>query len=106
MQIIRRWLSFASLMLVSAAVFAQVRESIRATFVGAPVTVAAREANPVRGLPQATFKPRDSGREPPTGASDTIDSGPAAAPDSKLALSKMTPAARRNFMLLFDLGNA
>src|SRR5258706_6142292 len=106
MQIIRRWLSFAALMLVSAAVFAQVRESISVNIVEVPVTVVDREGNPVRGLTQANFKLLDNGKERPIAAFDTIDFGPAAAPDSKLALAKMNPAARRNFMLLFDLGNS
>ncbi len=106
MQINSRWLSFAALMLVSAAVFAQVRESISVNIVEVPVTVVDREGNPVRGLTQANFKLLDNGKERPIAAFDTIDFGPAAAPDSKLALAKMNPAARRNFMLLFDLGNS
>src|SRR5258708_15718518 len=108
MQIIRRWLSFASLMLVSAAVFAQVRESISVNVVEVPVTVVDRDGNSVRGLTQANFKLLDNGKERPIASFDTIDFGAAAAgaPDSKLALAKMNPAGRRNFMLLFDLGNS
>src|SRR5215470_11609528 len=88
MQIKARWLSIAALMLVTA-VSAQVRESISVNVVEVPVTVVDREGNPVRGLTQANFKLLDNGKERPIAAFDTIDFGPAAAPDSKLALAKM-----------------
>ncbi len=107
MQIHSRWLSIAALLLVSAGVVAQVRESISVNVIEVPVTVVDRDGNPVRGLTQANFKLLDNGKERPIVSFDTIDFSPAMAPpDSKLALTKMNPAARRNFMLLFDLGNA
>jgi VWFA-related protein len=100
---------FAFLLLVSTASFAQLKESISVNIVEVPVTVVDSSGNSVRGLTAANFKLLDNGKERPITSFDMVDFGPTGpmAPGApKLALAKMNPAARRNFMLLFDLANA
>ena len=104
-----RSIQLAALVLVCSATFtrAQVKESISVNVVEVPVTVVDNSGNPVRGLTAANFKLLDNGKERAIAAFDTIDFNVATAPEgSKLALSRMNPAARRNFMLLFDLSNS
>jgi VWFA-related protein len=98
----------AFLLLASTASFAQLKESISVNIVEVPVTVVDSSGNPVRGLTAANFKLLDNGKERPISSFDTVDFGPTAtaAAGPKLALAKMNPAARRNFMLLFDLSNS
>jgi VWFA-related protein len=89
-------LSFAAV-----AVYAQVKETVTVSVVEVPVTVVDRAGEPVRGLTAANFKILDDGKERPVTAFDTIDF---ASVESLKATSPMNPAARRNFMLLFDTG--
>jgi VWFA-related protein len=65
-----------------------------------PVTVIGRDGNPVRGLTAANFELYDNGRRTPIASFDTIDFK---SPDYQSPNAAMNPAARRNFMLLFDL---
>lgn len=104
-----RSIQLAALVLACGATFthAQVKESISVNVVEVPVTVVDNSGNPVRGLTAANFKLLDNGKERAIAAFDTIDFNVATAPEgSKLALSRMNPAGRRNFMLLFDLSNS
>jgi VWFA-related protein len=64
------------------------------------VTVVDRDGNPVRGLTPANFRIIDEGRERPVTSFDAVDF---ASLESLSATSPLNPAARRNFMLLFDL---
>src|SRR5258708_15228289 len=96
-----RWFQLAALVLVCVAGFAQVKETITVNVVEVPVTVVDNSGNPVRGLTAANFKVLDNGKERAISSFDTIDFGPAkGAEGSKLALARMNPAARRNFLLL------
>jgi VWFA-related protein len=97
----------AALLLASAGAFAQVKESISVNVIEVPVTVIDSSGNPVRGLTAANFKLLDNGKERAISSFDTIDFSPSTSTESaKTALAKMNPAARRNFMLLFDLSNS
>ena len=84
--------------LCSAAAFAQVKESINVNVVEVPVTVVDASGNAIRGLTQANFKLFDQGKERAITAFDAIDLSV-----KQTALTPVPPAARRNFMLLFDL---
>jgi len=84
--------------LVSAAAFAQMKESINVNIVEVPVTVVDGSGNAVRGLTKANFKLFDQGKERAITAFDAID-----LTVKQTALTPIPPAARRNFMLLFDL---
>ena len=88
------------LSLVAAPLFAQVKETVTVSVVEVPVKVVDRDGNPVRGLTAANFKIVDDGKERPVTSFDTIDF---ASVESLKATSPLNPAARRNFMLLFDL---
>jgi VWFA-related protein len=85
---------------VAVAVFAQVRETVTVSVVEVPVTVVDRAGNPVRGLTAANFKILDDGKERAIASFDSVDFASA---ESMKAISPMNPAARRNFMIVFDL---
>jgi VWFA-related protein len=84
---------------VAVAVYAQVKETVTVSVVEVPLTVVDRAGEPVRGLTAANFKIIDEGKERAVTAFDTIDF---ASVESLKATSPLNPAARRNFMLLFD----
>ena len=84
---------------VAAAVYAQVKETLTVSVVEVPVKVVDRDGNPVRGLTAANFKIVDEGKDRPVTSFDVIDFASA---ESIKATSPLNPAARRNFMLLFD----
>lgn len=88
------------LLLATSAAFAQVKETIDVHLVEVPVTVVDRSGNPVRGLTAANFELFDRGARRPITHFDAIDF--ASAEISKTT-SPLNPAARRNFILLFDL---
>lgn len=87
-------------LLASSAALAQVRETVRVHLVEVPVTVVDRSGNPVRGLTRENFEILDGGKKRPITSFDLIDF---AAPASARAASPLNPAARRSFLLLFDL---
>ena len=83
------------------AVFAQVKETVNVYVVEVPVTVVDSSGNPVRGLTAANFELTDNGQKRAITSFDKIDF---ASTESVSALSPLNPSARRQFMLLFDLG--
>src|SRR5438270_13578291 len=88
------------LLLVAVPVAAQVKESITVSYVEVPVAVVDRSGNPIRGLTQANFEVTDEGKKRDIAGFETIDF---AALENGSAAQMVTPAARRNFLLLFDL---
>ena len=88
-------------LLVAAAAAAQVRENITVNLIEVPVTVVDGRGNPVRGLTKANFEIFDRGKRQTITSFDAIDF---AAKQGVTAISPMNPAARRSFLLLFDLG--
>jgi VWFA-related protein len=92
----------ALLTLVAAVVaLAQVRETVNVNVIEVPVTVVDSSGNPVRGLTAANFELLDQGKRREISSFDKIDFG---AMESVSAISPLNPAARRTFLLLFDLG--
>src|SRR2546430_15940830 len=93
----------ALLTLVAAVVsLAQVRETVNVNVVEVPVTVVDSSGNPVRGLTAANFELTDQGKKRDITSFDKIDFASAEQPAT--AISPLNPAARRSFLVLFDLG--
>jgi VWFA-related protein len=88
------------LLALAAAAAGQVRESVTVNLVEVPVTAVDSSGNAVRGLTAANFELFDQGKKQAITSFDVIDF--ASRDNSPLAL--MNPAARRSFLLLFDLG--
>ena len=92
----------ALLVLVAGVVsLAQVRETVNVNIIEVPVTVVDSSGNPVRGLTKENFELYDQGKKRDITSFDKIDFGSA---ESVSAISPLNPAARRTFLLLFDLG--
>src|SRR3954452_24446179 len=93
----------AALLTTIAAVvaLAQVRETVNVNIIEVPVTVVDSSGNPIRGLTAANFELLDQGKKREITSFDKIDF---AAAESVTAISPLNPAARRTFLLLFDLG--
>jgi VWFA-related protein len=94
------------LLLVAAAAKAQLNERITVSYVEVPVTVVDRSGNAVRGLTKANFEIIDEGTKRPISGFEAVDfaSREAELPNSSaLHLPSVSPAARRNFLLVFDL---
>jgi VWFA-related protein len=96
----RRFIQFSLFAVAVTAAAAPVNETLTVSVVEVPVTVVDGSGNPVRGLTAANFKLLDNGKEREIMSFDTIDF---ASNESMQAVSPMNPAARRNFLLLFDL---
>lgn len=86
--------------LAAAPLFAQVKETVTVSVVEVPVTVVDRDGNPLRGLGAANFEVLDEGKKRTISSFDAIDF---TSKDATRAISPLNPAARRNFMLVFDL---
>jgi VWFA-related protein len=97
----RRFLAVAAASLIALSVSAQSTSTINVHVVELPVSVLDAAGNPVRGLTAANFVLWDEKKKQPITSFDTVDFA-ADAPAS--AISPMNPAARRSFVLLFDLG--
>ena len=97
----KRTLSIIAILAAAIGLFAQVKETVNVYVVEVPVTVVDSNGNPVRGLTAANFELTDNGRKPPITSFDKIDF---ASTESVTAISPLNPSARRQFMLLFDLG--
>lgn len=88
------------LLLVAGTLSAQVKESITVSYVELPVTVVDRSGNPIRGLTAANFEIIDEGKKRAVAGFDTVDF---ASVDSVKNVSALNPAARRNFLIVFDM---
>ena len=88
------------LLLTAGSALAQVKETVNVHLVEVPVTVVDREGSPVRGLTAANFELVDERQKRPITTFDRIDF---ASPQSMKSTSPLNPAARRTFLLLFDL---
>jgi VWFA-related protein len=97
----RRILTVAAASLIALSAFAQSSSTINVHVVELPVSVLDASGNPVRGLTAANFALYDEKKKQPITSFDAVDFA-ADAPAS--AISPMNPAARRSFVLLFDLG--
>jgi VWFA-related protein len=91
----------AVLSLLALAAVAQMRETVNVNVIEVPVTVVDSSGNPIRGLTAANFELLDQGKRREITSFDKIDF---AASEVSSAISPLNPAARRSFLLLFDLG--
>lgn len=89
-----------SILILAAAASAQVKETVNVHLVEVPVIVTGRDGNPVRGLTAANFEILDEGVKRNVTSFDQIDF---ASRESMRTTSALNPAARRSFLLLFDL---
>jgi VWFA-related protein len=89
-----------SLLFVATAALAQSRETINVSVIEVPVTVLDRSGNPVRGLKASNFEIYDGGQKRELSSFDSIDFASA---ESVRSVSPLNPAARRTFMILFDM---
>src|SRR5450755_4083565 len=96
----KRFTAIAAL-LFATSVFAQLRETVNVNVVEVPVSVADSSGKPVRGLTAANFELYDGGKKQTITSFDVIDFG---SKGTVSAISPLNPAARRSFLLLFDLG--
>jgi VWFA-related protein len=92
--------SLAILAFIAASLSAQVRETVTVNVVEVPVTVVDRDGNPIRGLTSANFEILDEGKARAISSFEAIDFS---SRESQKAVAALNPAARRNFMLVFDL---
>jgi VWFA-related protein len=96
-----RPVGLAVLLLLAGSVCAQVTESITVNYVEVPVTVVDGSGHAIRGLTKANFEIFDDGKKRDIGGFEAVDFSARAA--SPQPAPPITPAARRNFLLLFDL---
>src|SRR3954470_21217391 len=98
----RRILAVAAASLIALSVFAQSTSTINVHVIELPVTVLDASGTPVRGLTAANFALYDEKKKQPITSFDAVDFAATDAPAS--AIAPINPAARRSFVLLFDLG--
>src|SRR2546428_6884482 len=93
---------FAAVAVIFAAsvVFGQLKESVTVSVVELPVTVVDRGGNPIKGLTRENFEIIDEGKKREISSLDSIDFSSV---ESMSLASPLNPAARRNFLLVFDL---
>jgi len=96
----KRYLSITTIFLATSA-FAQLKETVNVNVIEVPVSVVDSSGNPVRGLTAANFEVYDGGKKQAITSFDKIDFG---STETANAISPLNPAARRSFLLLFDLG--
>src|ERR1051326_5436718 len=94
------WGAAAPAALAGEGAGAPSRETITVSVIEVPVTVVDRDGAPIRGLTAKNFRILDDGKERAVTSFDSVDF---ASLDSLTATSPLNPAARRSFMLLFDL---
>jgi VWFA-related protein len=96
-----------TLLFVAATASAQVLESITVSYVEVPVTVVDRSGNAVRGLTKANFEITDEGKARTISGFEVADfTSLVNEPPSAAAVPNVpaiSPAARRNFLLVFDM---
>ena len=88
------------LLLIASPAAAQVSQTIDVHLVEVPVTVVDRSGHVLRGLTRENFRLFDHGTERKISSFDAIDFS---AEGTRKGLSPLNPAARRSFLLLFDL---
>lgn len=88
---------FALLLVLAQTAF---QEKVTVSYVEVPVTVVARDGGAVRGLTRANFELYEDGHKRAIESFDAIDF---ASHESMNAVSRLNPASRRNFLILFDL---
>jgi VWFA-related protein len=93
----------AAVTLCATSVFAQLKETVNVNVIEVPVSVVDSSGNPVRGLTAANFEVYDGGKKQIITSFDKIDFG-STETAAATAISPLNPAARRSFLLLFDLG--
>jgi VWFA-related protein len=91
----------AAVALSATSAFAQLKETVNVNVIEVPVSVVDSSGNPVRGLTAANFEVYDAGKKQAITSFDKIDFG---STETANAISPLNPAARRSFLLLFDLG--
>jgi len=91
---------FAAVLFFAASAFAQLRETVNVNVIEVPVSVVDSSGNPVRGLTAANFELYDGGKKQNITSFDKIDF---TSNEAASAISPLNPAARRSFLLLFDL---
>ncbi|MGH9456643.1 MAG: VWA domain-containing protein [Thermoanaerobaculia bacterium] len=95
-------LAVLALVLLPLAASAQVRETVQVNLVEIPVNVVDGDGNPVRGLRAENFAVFDDGERREITHFEEIDLAKISAdPETIIA-----PAARRNFLLVFDLSHS
>lgn len=99
----RKCIVFVLFMLFPLLASAQVQESLTVSTVEVPVTVVGRDGLPVRNLTAANFELFDEGKKRAISGFEAIDFSSPERNGEQGALAPLNPAARRNFMLLFDL---
>jgi len=92
----------ATVALLATSAFAQMKETVNVNVIEVPVSVVDSSGNPVRGLTAANFEVYDGGKKQTITSFDKIDFG--STETATNAISPLNPAARRSFLLLFDLG--
>jgi VWFA-related protein len=75
-------------------------ETVNVHVVEVPVTVVDRAGNPVRGLTRESFEIYDQGKRRDVVSFDAVDF---ASQEQARGISPLNPAARRSFLLLFDM---
>lgn len=95
----KRWIALLWFVAVSAS-GQQLRESIEVRLVDVTVTVTDAQGNPVRGLKAEDFEIYEEGKNQPITNFDVVDYS------IPVPASARTPAARRNFLLIFDVTNS
>lgn len=108
MRCLKRWflaINISLLILPGGVAIPQIgapeaRETVEVTLVEVPVTVVDRAGNPVRGLTAANFEIFEGRKQHPITNFEMVDVTKVSSEPANAALS---PAARRNFLLLFDL---
>ncbi len=95
----KRGIWIAAGLVAAMSLFAQMKETVNVNLIEVPVTVVDSSGNPIRGLTVQNFELIDSGTGRQITAFDEIDF---ASSESMKAISPLNPAARRQFMLLFD----
>lgn len=91
----------AAVAMCATSAIAQMKETVNVNVIEVPVSVVDSSGNPVRGLTTANFEVYDGGKKQTITSFDKIDFG---STETISAISPLNPAARRSFLLLFDLG--
>src|SRR4051812_19248512 len=98
----RRILAVAAASLLALSALGQTASTINVHVVELPVSVLDASGNPIRGLTAANFALYEEKKKQPITSFDAVDFAATEAPAS--AIAPINPAARRSFVLLFDLG--